>query len=669
LQFGRIGGMRAGDRNSSARPGRFADYIAPERGDFMQSLHGRGAAFLAVCAVTLALIAPLSALAPPAAAAHDDLDPAPASIAADGVGVARVSVIDGTLAIQRGDASDSLGAVVNAPVLGGDYVVSGDASRAEIQFDTDTAIRLDQDVQMRFTHLDPHERSIQLAAGTLVLRLHRGTDGTTNIDTPSITVKPQAAGIYRVTVTPDGQTDVTVRAGDAQIVTPQAPIDLQPGNTLVAQGDAGNPSTQLQAAIAVDDFDAFNRSRDHVYALAQAQSAYIDPNIDGVADLQNAGHWVVDPTYGNVWVPTDVDASWAPYRDGRWVWEEGYGWTWIGNESWGWAPYHFGSWFNSPTYGWAWYPPQPRAVIVWRPALVAFIGFGAGAGFGLGFAGGNAFANIGWVPLAPFEPYHPWWGNRYGGLPQASLTNISNVTNVSNVTNINVYQNVRYNAVTSVSSERFIQGNFNGSAAVPAAQLRSAHVFTGAVPVVPTASNLRFSDNAARPPIDVQPALMAHTFAGNRSAIARTPFTAQRVSLATATHAVVTPLHFRDARTTPLTGATHGAWSQFDAERASHSVTAPPPRALPEERDRPEPPAPEIIDGARAVRSTGAQSPTDAAHVTPTTSSGASPRERAAGTPRPGAPAVHHAAPAGPKKEPKSSDSRDHHAEDRHPPR
>jgi hypothetical protein len=445
---------------------------------------------------------------------------------------------------------------------------------------------------MRFTHLDQSTRSVQLAAGTLDVRLLHGTDGTTTIDTPSITVEPRRAGSYRVTVTPDGQTLVTVRAGDAQINTPQGSQDLQPGSTLVAQGEAANPSIQTEAAIALDDFDHFNAERDRADTPAVADAAFVNPDIGGVEDLDANGKWVVDGSYGHVWVPANVGPDWAPYRDGRWVWEEGYGWTWIAAEPWGWAPYHYGSWYNSPAYGWCWYPPQPAVFVPWRPALVAFIGFGGGGGFSLGFGGGAAFGSIGWVPLAPFEPYHPWWGNRYGYGYGPAVTNIN-----VNITNVTVYKNVQYNAVTSVTSQRFLQGNFTHNVPVPQAQLAQAHVFRGAIPVVPTASNLRFTNSAAPPAVRVRSGLLAQSFAGKpATAVQRTPFAAQRVALATTTHAPLTPLHFTDAQTTPLVqnhaleqsapqpgraatqsapaAGTQNAWSRFNATRSPEGTTA-----------------------------------------------------------------------------------------------
>jgi hypothetical protein len=524
-----------------------------------------GALIIPIALITLGLINPLAAVA--------QGDPNSDS-AADGVGVARISFIQGNVALQRGDADDSFAAVLNTPLLGGDYVTTGTESRAEIQLDGNTQLRLGWDVQLRFNHLDPANRNIQLAAGTLDLHLSHGTDGSSVIDTPSIEVKPQAGGTYRVSITGDGKTLVTVRSGSAQIDTPQGAQNLQPGTTLSAQGDAANPSLQFTSAIAYDSFDRFNADRDRADTPAIADAGFVNADVGGVEDLDTYGRWVSDGSYGHVWVPASVGSDWAPYRNGRWVWEAGYGWTWVASEPWGWAPYHYGSWYNSPTYGWCWYPPQPHVYVPWRPALVAFIGLGGGgSGFSLSFGGGNAFGQIGWVPLAPFEPYHPWWGNGYGQRNGTVVNNLTRVTNVTNITNINVYKNLQYNAASSVSSQRFLQGDFAHNEAVTAPQLRGAQAFHGALPVVPTASNLRFSAAPATPPVTVHPALMQRAFAGHAVAVQRTPFTTERVSLATATRAAVTPLHFKDAQSTPVVTPA--------VPNAFHPPTTPTPRYAP----------------------------------------------------------------------------------------
>ena len=341
-------------------------------------------------------------------------------------------------------------------------------------------------------------------------------------------------GTYRVTVTPEGQTLVTVRSGHADIDSPRGPQSLDPGRTLIAEGPATDPNIQLNSAVVFDDFDAFNEARDQVHQRVASAAPYVNPNIAGVEDLPSYGRWDNDPSYGHVWVPNNVPPNWAPYQDGSWAWEDAYGWTWVAAEPWGWAPYHYGRWYHSPVLGWAWCPPAPGVFVpAWSPALVGFIGFGTTIGavnVGIGFG----FGNIGWVPLAPGEPFNPWWGRR-----------AVNVTNI-NITNVNVYRNAVYpNAFTSVTSQRFLQGDFRSRQSLSAAQLRNEHVVAvrGGLGIVPSAANLRFSSRPfEQQQLAYRPAPQA--FAGHANVTMRTPFESQRQALATSYHVTAPVEHF-----------------------------------------------------------------------------------------------------------------------------
>jgi hypothetical protein len=498
----------------------------------------------------------------PQAARADD-----AADAAD-TGVARLSFIRGPVAVQRGDSTSPSDAVVNAPVLGADYLTTGEGARAEVQFDAATMVRLGSNVQVRFTRLNPGNRTFQLAEGTIEVRMLRRYDGDVEIDTPSVGVRPREAGSYRVTVTPDGQTLVTVRSGAADVLTPQGDQSLGPGRTLLAQGAASSPSIRTVAEIAPDDFDRFNRDRDGRAAAALARtSGYVSPSVPGLDDLDQYGRWVEDPRYGAVWAPAVVAAGWAPYRDGRWFWEDGYGWTWLGYEPWGWAPYHYGRWFHSAANGWCWDPPRgPFIVEPWRPALVAFLGFG-GPGVSLGIG----FGNVGWVPLGPTERFHPWWGP----------TAVNNVT-ITNVNITNVYNNAQYGGVTAVPGRRFLLGRFDHPTAVRPEQLGDVHVMRGTVPAVPTAANLRFSDRSAPSRLVLRAPFTQRTFAGDGVVVPRTPFEQQRTAVSNVTRLpaqripetmrfapTVHAVRPQSDRATIQRSTTGDPWSRFDQIRGT----------------------------------------------------------------------------------------------------
>jgi hypothetical protein len=505
------------------------------------------------------------------ALAQDDDAPAPQAQGAETgprPGVARIAAIRGSVTITRADSNDPVVAVLNAPVLGADYVSTAEGARTELQLDARTAVRLDENTQMRFTSLEPETRELQIAVGTLDLGLF-GHDRVPQIDTPTVSVRPSEEGRYRVTVTQDGQTQITVRRGSAEVISPQGTQEIRPGNTLLALGSAENPTISIVQEVATDDFDRYAAARNEEIRVALADS--VTPNVEGGADLDQVGRWQVDPQYGRVWVPpTAQDPNWAPYQNGNWAWEDHYGWTWVAAEPWGWAPYHYGRWYHSPAFGWAWYPPSPRiaAAYVYQPALVAFVGFNIGAvRVGLGFG------NIGWVPLAPAEIYHPWYGGGYG-----RNVNVTNVT-INNYTQINAYRNARITgAVTAVSTTNFGAGNYRERVVVSRETLAFARPFTGAIPVVPSAANLRFSANAgaayARP-------IVRRSFAGNSVPVQRTAFGAQRQFVALATHAAYTPdpRYPENARASQYTGARAGAapspaWDRFNGRGAASTDRA-----------------------------------------------------------------------------------------------
>ena len=553
--------------------------------------------FRRLIGAALAALLGLAALLPLAASA-DDGDPAAQEPAA-GPPVARLSVVQGDVSIQRADASQPLAATVNAPLQENDYVTTGAAARGEIEFDGDSALRLDNNVQLRLINLDPAHREAQLAEGDVDVRTFHGVDGAAQIDTPSVSVRPEDAGSVRVGVTPDGQTRITVRSGRAQIFWQNGSQDLAAGTTLAAVGNPDNPRLTPIATLAYDEFDGFNRTRD-----ANFNVAFQDPNVSdqipGTGDLSQYGQWQSDPSYGQVWVPQTAP-DWSPYTDGNWVWQPTYGYTWVSYEPWGWAPYHYGRWYyNEGWHHWAWTPPPvaygpPR----YAPALVGFVTFGSGGGFASGVAFGGVslgFSNIGWVPLAPHEIYHPWWGARGGYGP-----------NIVNVNIRTVYQNAYApRGFVGVSAQAFASGTiYRHTMAYSAASItgRNATIVRGPVPIPPSSASLRYAGNtpgasgaALRPTAFAQ-----RTFAGNRPVAQVASFSAQRAQAAAAIResAAQEPLRelppastFRSSAAVPETprsaytpattvrsnaatlrqAAPSDAWSRFNATRSTESA-------------------------------------------------------------------------------------------------
>jgi hypothetical protein len=401
-----------------------------------------------------------------------------------------------------------------------------------VQFDSAHFLRIAGDTELRLADLDNGHYQVQMSHGVVTWRVLRQTQIPAEVETPLVGVHPGAQSEVRVEVESDGTSHVTVRHGEADVSTEKGSEKVAENTTMDVRGSMNDPEFQVVAAAARDEWDGWSDQRDTYLLRAQSQR-YVTSDVSGVEDLDPYGRWNYDPAYGWVWMPT-VAASWAPYQNGQWVWEDYYGWTWVDYAPWGWAPFHYGAWYNRAGLGWAWYPGPRIGHVWWRPAMVGFFGWGGG---GIGVGVGFGFGNIGWIPLAPFEAFRPWYGR--GGFGAGVVLNAGVVRN-ANI--IGTFRNASVaGGVTAVSATDFQRGNFRNTVAVDRATLSQASLVRGTVPMTPTSQNLRFNNRTA----SVQSSRTAASAGSQRfygSAAAggaasnarRTPFVQQQAAVRTA---------------------------------------------------------------------------------------------------------------------------------------
>jgi len=415
----------------------------------------------------------------------------------NGPGVARVSFIHGDVTMQRGDSGDFSSTTLNTPLMAGDKVATGEASRTELQLDYANILRLDQNSQASIATLDQGRIQVQVGQGLASYSVLKGSQADVEIDTPNVSIHPVREGRYRVQVNSDGDTLVTVNEGEAQVSTAEGSTTVKKYQLITVRGTSSDAQYKVSEARDGDDWDKWNRDRDNVIFNANAYQK-TNRHYTGAGDLDGHGTWTEVPDYGQVWVP-QVDSDWAPYRAGQWVWEPYYGWTWVSSEPWGWAPYHYGRWFD---WGgsWAWWPGPvyPAYEPIWAPAYVSFFGFGGGIGFGVGFG----FGSFGWLPIGPCDFFHPWWGgfhdrfgvvgfDRLGGFREG-IAPLHGGSRFSNVNNVLVNDRIRQ-GVSGVPAGSFGRRT-TMARGVGAADLRNGRMMTGNLPVVPSRDSLRASD-------------------------------------------------------------------------------------------------------------------------------------------------------------------------------
>ncbi|MEO8485221.1 MAG: DUF6600 domain-containing protein [Betaproteobacteria bacterium] len=404
----------------------------------------------------------------------------------------RLSYVTGNVSLAPAGLPDEWGeAFVNRPLTVGDRLWTENGSRTEIRVGS-TAMRLDGGTSLDVLELDDRILQVSIDQGRAQVRTRGSTGGTAEIDTPAAAIVINAAADVRIDVDPaSGRTSVLVRLGRANVYTPSESFDLSAGESTRIDGD-GRYYTVGRAGPR-DAFEQFTYTRDTRWR----EPRYVSAEMTGYEDLDAYGTWQPAPEYGNVWFPRTVSSDWAPYRDGRWVWVEPWGWSWVDAAPWGFAPFHYGRWVQVGSR-WGWTPGERVARPVYAPALVAFFG-GDNVGVSVNVGGGP----IGWFPLGYRDPYYPWYETSPGYRRNVNVAYVRDpvvLNQVVNVTNVNIttVNNFRYahrersTAVTVVPRNVFVaaQPVRGSTVSVSPTQVASARMVVGAAPVAPERQSL-----------------------------------------------------------------------------------------------------------------------------------------------------------------------------------
>jgi hypothetical protein len=309
---------------------------------------------------------------------------------ADSYAVARVTYTSGSVAVQRAPGTQSSGVGVNTPIVPGERVLTGDASRAAFQLPDSSIVRISSDSTIDFSQMPAYNSEnyampvVQLSSGSAYIETPQedSDNPVMEVVTPSATVDLLTQGAYRVDVGRDQGVRVSAFNGQADVEAQASTVALDAGQmTLISYGEAP------EQAMAIDSYDQdafarWNNQQDTTYALYEYTKevpATIPVAIEPYYyELARYGRWVYDNDYHcEVWRPR-VAANWRPYSDG--YWDQGpWGPAWVSYEPWGWAPSHFGRWAFNVSLGWSWIPGA-----VWAPA---WVDWDIGPGY------------VGWCPL------------------------------------------------------------------------------------------------------------------------------------------------------------------------------------------------------------------------------------------------------------------------------
>jgi len=265
------------------------------------------------------------------------------------------------------DDTDWFEATVNSPIGEGDMVWQDAGAKSEIFIARKTYLRLADSTGVVFDKLTDDEVRVVATRGTL--EAGNGMDIDLLVDVPGQTVIVPKGSAARIEVDEKGNTTVTGMKGTVMVEGPTGKVRVDAGQTF--KSDTFGQDVNIDRSSSTAPLDTWSAEREEYFntSAPPPRDSIADIPEPALAEMDRNGEWVPDPDYGWSWRPT-VGSDWAPYRNGRWVHRPAWGWTWVSYEPWGHYPHHYGRWVYA-TAGWVWVPVHTRTH--WSPGLVFWI--------------------------------------------------------------------------------------------------------------------------------------------------------------------------------------------------------------------------------------------------------------------------------------------------------
>jgi hypothetical protein len=284
--------------------------------------------------------------------------------------VVRLSVVQGDVRFARETHGDPLAdsnaswetAEANLPIRQG-YVLATDNGRAEVEFENGAMAFLKEDTVLEFFDLSLNDGArttrLVLRQGSASFYVNPASGEYFSVTGGDFTVEANGRATFRLDNYDDGSS-VEALKGHLTVLHDKKTSRLDKGQSLSMKA-SDELSVNIGRNPDQDDFDTWvsglidSATTANVASSQYTNSSYYAP---GFGSLYSYGSFFNCGGYGFGWRPFGAGFGWSPFDSGQWMWDPGFGWTYMSGQPWGWAPYHYGGWlFDASCGGWFYSPP------------------------------------------------------------------------------------------------------------------------------------------------------------------------------------------------------------------------------------------------------------------------------------------------------------------------
>jgi hypothetical protein len=330
----------------------------------------------------------------------------------EGTVVGHLTHVDGTLLRYVTDDEDWVHVVKDSPVGMDDLLFCEEDSKAEIIIPNNTWIRTGGNTKLHIIQLKNDTTELDMDSG-LARFYNKSTSATIKVATPFGSVLASPLTVF----------DAHLKADSVQIQS------LEGTATFSFLHDNSSHEVKAGGASLLADYENITAGADATDEAWNAWNREMDNTWEGRLQDEGEAHQYLPDTIRHesyalhengiwetvyyegrncsLWRPLYVPSYWSPYTVGRWT-------SWYGDQCWipyepfGYVTHHYGNWvYIDRCRRWYWAPPDCHRrnkdvyflviPFAWYPGRVSWI---------------HRDDYVGWIPLAPFEPYYCYrnWG-------------------------------------------------------------------------------------------------------------------------------------------------------------------------------------------------------------------------------------------------------------------